>query len=123
MESSEKPDQIFIPPGNFQQPVIQGVTQSMPGQTIVINNASSNGMAIASLVMGLLAISCFLLGFVVCLTFLVSWIFALLAIIFGHIGMSNSKFNGGSGSSIVGLICGYLTLAAYILPFLLLLAA
>ena len=74
--------------------------------------------------MGILAITTFLLGFipffgiVFCM---ISWLFALLAVIFGHIGASQgSKTGVGGGQGVAGLILGYLTLAGYLLPFLLL---
>ena len=49
------------------------------------------------------------------------WLFALLAVIFGHIGASQgSKTGVGGGQGVAGLVLGYLTLAGYLLPFLLL---
>lgn len=60
--------------------------------------AGTNGLAIASLVTGIL-------GFL--------WITPLLAIVFGHIALSQIKRTrqGGRGLAIAGLILGYLWVA------------
>ena len=118
----QKPEPVYIPASSIQQPVFQGIPQQMPGQMVIINNSGGNGNSTASLVFGLIAVMCSILGFVICLTWLVGWIFAILAVIFGHIGLANSKNKGGSGTAIVGLICGYLTLAIYLFPFIILAA-
>tara|TARA_Y100001935_G_scaffold83457_1_gene69426 strand:+ start:1771 stop:2163 length:393 start_codon:yes stop_codon:yes gene_type:complete len=114
----QKPEPVYIPAGSIHQPVFQGIPQQMPGQMVIINNSGGNGNSTASLVLGLIAVMCSILGFGVCFTWLVGWIFAVLAVVFGHIGLANSKHRGGSGTAIVGLICGYLTLAFYLIPFI-----
>ena len=105
------------------QPMLYGQPQPMMAQNILVAQNSSNGAATTGLVMGILAITTFLLGFIpfLCFFFMISWLFALLAVIFGHIGASQgSKTGVGGGQGVAGLILGYLTLAGYLLPFLLL---
>ena len=105
------------------QPMLYGQPQPMMAQNIMVAQSSGNGPATTGLVMGILAITTFLLGFIpfLCFFFMVSWLFALLAVIFGHIGASQgSKTGVGGGQGVAGLILGYLTLAGYLLPFLLL---
>jgi hypothetical protein len=65
--------------------------------------APTNGLAIASLVCGIIG----LLGFCCC----VSWIFPIPAIICGHMGLNraNRGSGGGRGMAIAGLIMGYLS--------------
>lgn len=77
----------------------------------------SQGMSIASLVLGILAIPatfCYGAGF----------LFAILAVIFGHIGYGQYKRQTGqaSGMAIAGLICGYLSLLVVAIVFLFVIA-
>ena len=105
------------------QPMIYGQPQPMMAQNIMVAQNSGNGASTTGLVMGILAISTFALGFIpfLCFFFLFSWLFALLAVIFGHIGASQgSKTGVGGGQGVAGLVLGYLTLAGYLIPFLLL---
>tara|TARA_Y100000589_G_scaffold231362_1_gene218821 strand:+ start:26124 stop:26549 length:426 start_codon:yes stop_codon:yes gene_type:complete len=105
------------------QPMLYGQPQPMMAQNIMVAQNSGNGAATTGLVMGILAITTFFLGFIpfLCFFFMISWLFALLAVIFGHIGASQgSKTGVGGGQGVAGLILGYLTLAGYVLPFLLL---
>ena len=105
------------------QPMLYGQPQPMMAQNIIVAQNSGNGASTTGLVMGILAISTFALGFIpfLCFFFLFSWLFALLAVIFGHIGASQgSKTGVGGGQGVAGLILGYLTLAGYLIPFLLL---
>ena len=105
------------------QPMLYGQPQSMMAQNIMVAQNSGNGASTTGLVMGILAISTFALGFIpfLCFFFLFSWLFALLAVIFGHIGASQgSKTGVGGGQGVAGLVLGYLTLAGYLIPFLLL---
>ncbi len=68
----------------------------------------TNGMATASLV-------CSLVGILFCLT-------SPLGIIFGHIALSQIRrrrnTQGGRGMAIAGLVIGYLTLAFWIVFFI-----
>ena len=105
------------------QPMLYGQPQPMMAQNIMVAQNSGNGASTTGLVMGILAISTFTLGFIpfLCFFFLFSWLFALLAVIFGHIGASQgSKTGVGGGQGVAGLVLGYLTLAGYLIPFLLL---
>ena len=105
------------------QPMLYGQPQPMMAQNIMVAQNSGNGASTTGLVMGILAISTFALGFIpfLCFFFLFSWLFALLAVIFGHIGASQgSKTGVGGGQGVAGLILGYLTLAGYLIPLLLL---
>jgi hypothetical protein len=105
------------------QPMLYGQPQPMMAQNIIVAQNSGNGASTTGLVMGILAISTFALGFIpfLCFFFLFSWLFALLAVIFGHIGASQgSKTGVGGGQGVAGLVLGYLTLAGYLIPFLLL---
>ena len=105
------------------QPMLYGQPQPMMAQNIMVAQNSGNGASTTGLVMGILAITTFALGFIpfLCFFFLFSWLFALLAVIFGHIGASQgSKTGVGGGQGVAGLVLGYLTLAGYLIPFLLL---
>ena len=105
------------------QPMLYGQPQPMMAQNIMVAQNSGNGASTTGLVMGILAISTFALGFIpfLCFFVLFSWLFALLAVIFGHIGASQgSKTGVGGGQGVAGLVLGYLTLAGYLIPFLLL---
>ena len=105
------------------QPMLYGQPQPVMAQNIMVAQNSGNGASTTGLVMGILAISTFVLGFIpfLCFFFLFSWLFALLAVIFGHIGASQgSKTGVGGGQGVAGLVLGYLTLAGYLIPFLLL---
>ena len=105
------------------QPMLYGQPQPMMAQNIMVAQNSGNGASTTGLVMGILAISTFALGFIpfLCFFFVFSWLFALLAVIFGHIGASQgSKTGVGGGQGVAGLVLGYLTLAGYLIPFLLL---
>ena len=101
-----------VPPPSQQpsapppQPNYGAPVQGQPyGQQPV---AKTNGLAVASLVLGLLWI-CYL-G-------------SVLAVIFGHIGLSQIKNSGGTqtgqGLAIAGLILGYLGIAVLVLSLLL----
>jgi hypothetical protein len=104
--------------------MLYGATQQpMMSQNILISQNSGNGASTTGLVMGILAISFFGLGWIpfLCFFLLISWIFAILAIIFGHIGHAQGNKSGvGAGQGIAGFILGYLTLFGYALPFILL---
>ena len=105
------------------QPMLYGQPQPMMAQNIMVAQNSGNGASTTGLEMGILAISTFALGVIpfLCYFFLFSWLFALLAVIFGHIGASQgSKTGVGGGQGVAGLVLGYLTLAGYLIPFLLL---
>jgi len=59
-----------------------------------------NGMAVTAMVLGILAI-------ILCWVPFLNWLLALLAIIFGAIGISvANKRQSGKGMAIAGLVCG-----------------
>ena len=69
----------------------------------------TNGLAVASLVLGILALGLFF-------TIIFPIIFGILAIIFGIMGISKaSKGADHKGLAIAGLVCGVLGIAAMIL--------
>ena len=103
------------------QPILIGTTQQpMMAQQIMIQQ-DGNGMAVAGLVMGILGITCYLLGWLICVTWAVGWLFGTLAIIFGHLGQAEGNRSGtGAGQGIAGYVLGYLTILGYVVPFILL---
>jgi hypothetical protein len=101
--------QPYAQPGYPQQPLQYG---GYTGQSQTAGSAQ--GMSVASLVLGILAIpTTFCYGF--------GLILAILAVIFGHIGHSQSKRMTGqaNGMAVAGLICGYISLAIVVGVFLL----
>jgi hypothetical protein len=93
------------PPPNYNPP-------PPPGYTAYDNPASvpqkTNGLSVASLVLGILSIFLFCTYGVV----------AILAIVFGHVSLSQIKRSHGAqsgrGMAIAGLVCGYIGLALVI---------
>ena len=83
-------------------------TQMAPGQT------PSQGLAIGSMICGILA-------FVGCCIWFLSAPLALVAVVLGHVAISkikaNPAANGGKGMARTGLILGYLGLLGAILTF------
>jgi uncharacterized protein DUF4190 len=81
-----------MPYGNGYPPGY-GYPQQQPG---------TNGLAIASLVLGILWIY---------------WIGSILAVVFGHIALNQTKKTGqgGRGMAIAGLVLGYVGLAVVVL--------
>jgi len=75
-------------------------TQGMPGSS----STSTSGLAIASMVLGILWIW---------------WIGSVLAVIFGHVALNQIKQSdgarGGRGMAIAGLVLGYIGVATLIL--------
>jgi hypothetical protein len=71
---------------------------------VVVASPPTSGMAVASLIMGLLSVGG---GF--CLI-----IPPALAVVFGHIARGDTRdgYRGGNGLALTGLILGYLCLAA-----------
>jgi len=73
----------------------------------------SNGIGIAAMVLGIIAVVLFwFVG--------VSWILALLAVIFGGVGIS--KANRGEannkGMAVAGIVCGSLVIAFWVIVFI-----
>ena len=90
-------------------------------QNILIAQNSGNGASTTGMVMGILGLTFFLLSFVpfLCFFFFISWIFGILAVVFGHIGHAQAgKLGVGEGQGITGFILGYMTIIGYVLVFL-----
>ncbi|MCH1443331.1 MAG: DUF4190 domain-containing protein [Candidatus Poseidoniaceae archaeon] len=126
MPSNQPPEPVPIQMNPVQQqmtqaqpvqPMLFGATQQpMMGQQIMIQQ-NGNGMAVTGLVMGILGIVCYLLGWLICVTWAIGWLFGILAIIFGHLGHGEGKRSGtGEGQGVAGFILGYLTILGYLIP-------
>jgi hypothetical protein len=72
--------------------------------------SQGNGMAVAGLVLGILAVVLFFLTWP-------AWLLGILGIIFGALGMSKAKRIGGKGKGMgmAGLICGVIGLLVSII--------
>lgn len=72
-----------------------------PGPQMQMQQPPGNGMAVAALVLGILALVLFFIWFL-------APIMGLLAIIFGAVGISKANKIGGKGKgmAIAGLVCG-----------------
>lgn len=82
----------------------------------------SNGAAVASLVLGVVAIA---FGVWIPIPFLglvmmfVSFVPAVLAVVFGHVGLGGAHRSGvGRNRAVAGLVTGYLTLGIAVLTTL-----
>lgn len=92
--------------------------QGYPPQQQVIYQqvvrAPSNGMAIAALVLGIVAIVFGIwipIPVIGLFMMFVAFIPAVLAVIFGHVGLRNWRSIGvGRGGALTGIILGYVTL-------------
>lgn len=102
------PPGVPLPPGGGQSPAAGGWA---PGYNVgappYATRRKNNGMALASLITGIVGVFfCFLP------------VLSLLAIVFGHVGLSQLKQRAdreqGRGMAIAGLVIGYLTLVAAI---------
>jgi hypothetical protein len=79
-----------------------------PMPTVPPQAPRTNGIAVASLVCGILAVLLFF-------TVVFPIILGILALIFGAVGIGNAnKGAGGKGMAIAGLICGAVGIAAMI---------
>jgi hypothetical protein len=90
---------IIPPPPNPYMPPVRGIASSMPGVTIT---QQSNGMATASMVLGIIGL---VTSFLIC----PAVVMIPLSIIFGFIGLANAaKLRSGKGKAIAGLVCSLL---------------
>jgi hypothetical protein len=105
-----RPGEPSYPPPPQSPPPYSGQPQTPPGQQPAgwPQAQPSSGLAVASLVLGIVGIvfSWFLFG-----------IPSILAVIFGHVGVSraNKGTGGGKGMAVAGLITGYLVIGLFIL--------
>jgi Domain of unknown function (DUF4190) len=92
---AEQPADAPTPP-----PTQPAAPPPMPGAPGAPPARSSNGFAVTSLVLGILSIVLFF-------TIWIPFILAILAIIFGALGISNARKGAPrKGMAIAGLICG-----------------
>ena len=92
--------------------------KTTPSDTEMNPEKPVNGFAIASLILGILAV----------VLMFVSWhpalavpdiLFGILAIVFGTIGMKRAKLNNSpSGIAIAGLVCGIVSVSVAVLAML-----
>lgn len=95
------------PPGMLPGPYGPGA----PYGYAMVPQTSTNGMAIASMVLGIVWIY---------------WIGSILAIVFGHVSLSQIKRNPyqtGRGMAIAGLVLGYIGLTTLTLFIVVIIAA
>lgn len=81
------------------------VQQAVAGQTVVVYHPTTNGLAVVSLVFGIISwFLCPVLG-------------AIIAVITGHVARGQIRRTGesGSGLAIAGLVLGYFHLVAAVL--------
>lgn len=94
-----------------------------PQQQIIyqqVVRAPSNGMATTSLVVGIVAIVTgvwVLIPFIGMFFGFIAFLPAVLAVVFGHVGLSKAPSVGGigRGGAMTGLILGYLTVGLIVL--------
>jgi len=129
-EPREKPASVLIQAGADNKPTasqsgstLSGQPQGMTNNQYVIQETMKNGVATSGMVLSLVGILFMLLGFVTeGLTCLFAWFFGLLGIIFGHIGVARSRHSGvGRTEGTTGYVLGYIVLALYVIPIVLLL--
>jgi Domain of unknown function (DUF4190) len=94
----QQPGGAYPPPGGFQQP---GPYQPGP-YPYQQQSAGTNGMAIASLVLGILWIF---------------WVGSILALIFGYVARNQMRQRpqGGGGLAIAGIVLGWIGIATLLL--------
>ncbi len=109
---AEKPADTSTPP-----PTQPATPPPMPGAPGAPPASSSNGFAVTSLVLGILSIVLFF-------TIWIPFILAILAIIFGALGISNARKGAPKkGLAIAGLICGIAGAAIAVLFIVLIVSA
>lgn len=100
---------------SYQPPLPQIVHQQ-------VTRPPSNGQAVTSLVLGIIAIVTGVWSPIPLIGMFPAFIafpLAVLAIVFGHTGLSASnKIGVGRGQAITGMILGYITLGIILLTFL-----
>lgn len=85
------------PPPPAQAPWPGPYTPPYPAYPVYVAAPPTNGLAIAALVLGIVW---------------VYWVGSILAVVFGHIALSqiNQRGQGGRGMAIAGLVLGYIGL-------------
>jgi hypothetical protein len=87
--------------GTAAAPALPTAPPPMPSAPTATSTEASNGFAVASLVLGILAVVLFF-------TFWIPFVLGILAIVFGAIGIARANRMGGrqKGLAIAGIICG-----------------
>ena len=121
----QQPQTYAQPQATYAQPQMYGQPQMAPmGQTIVVGGGGGgNGMATTAMIMGIVTWVAMLLGMIIPFVGCLSPLTALLGIIFGHIGLSQSKRSGGAGMAITGLVLNYIYMILIIVGLIFLGAA
>ena len=93
-------------PSTYNQPQYAQPVYGQPPVLVAVATLPNNGMAVASMVLGIIA---FLADF----AFGIGIIAGIVAVILGHVSLNQIKKSagtqGGNGFAITGLILGYLT--------------
>jgi hypothetical protein len=98
-DPADEPPAAIEPPAASPPPAAPPAAPPMPGQP-AMPVSTSNGFAVASLVLGILTVVFFF-------TIWLPWLLGVLAIVFGAIGISKAnKGAGQKGMAIAGLVCG-----------------
>src|SRR5690606_15918000 len=104
-QGQQYPPQAQPYPQQAQPYPPQGQPQYV-AQPVYIQQAPSNGLAVTSMVLGIVAV-----------VFSWFWILGLplgvAAVVTGHLGVNKSKFSGGAGNgqAVAGLVTGYIAAA------------
>lgn len=103
-----------------RQPMLVGQPQAHSGQ-FVVNPTAKNTSADVALAFGCIGSALVAFGFVLPLFCFFAWFFGLIAIGTGHVGAGNAKTSGiGLSAARIGYLLGYITLAFYIAPIIVL---
>ena len=103
-----------------RQPMLVGQPQAHSGQ-FVVNPTAKNTSADVALAFGCIGLALVAFGFVLPLLCFFAWFFGLIAIGTGHVGAGNAKTSGiGLSAARIGYLLGYITLAFYIVPIIVL---
>jgi Domain of unknown function (DUF4190) len=97
------PHSYLAPPPPPQQYAAPGV-QPLPGQVVFVQGVKTNGLAIASMVLGILWLY---------------WIGSVLALIFGYVARGQIKRSegreSGGGMAVAGIVLGWIGVAIFLL--------
>lgn len=108
MDQQQPPQQPQQPQQNPYQPDQPSQNPFPQQQSPMHNSPQTDGFAIASMVLGIIAVLCCYFGAIP----------GLIAVIFGHLSLSKIKKSplpiGGKGMAIAGLVTGYVGIAVTI---------
>jgi len=101
------------------QPMLVGQPHS--GQFVMAHPTTKNMNADVALAFGVIGIAFIVFGFVLPFFCFFAWFFGLVAIITGHVGAGNAMTSGiGLKAARTGYILGYITIAFYLVPIIVL---